>query len=93
MDKKIRTCILSKKKAKQEDLIQICFMPCWKISINEKWKSFIKWRSVYLTNSKKTIEKFLQKWIKFLNNFLKKEVSEDDYNKLKVLIKNFCKNK
>ena len=79
----IRTCIISREKLNQKDLIQIYIDFSWEININKSWISWKKWRSVYLKNDKKIIEQFLKRPINFFKNFIKKDVKKENFDKIK----------
>ena len=82
MDTKIRTCIITRKKGRQNEMMQIIYHPSWNVVINKKWQSWEKWRSVYLFDTEKNIEHLCKRWVMFLNRVLKNKVSNDEYDKL-----------
>ena len=82
MDQQIRTCIISRNKDQNTNLVQIRVHPSWKIILCENWESWKKWRSIYLTKSKKTINEFSKRGIKFFSNFIKRKIEKDKYNEL-----------
>ncbi len=87
MDKQIRTCIISRKKDEKNNLIQISIHPSWEIQVLEKWESWIKWRSIYLSKSKKVIDEFENRWVKFFSNFIKRKVYKEKYECMLVDLK------
>lgn len=63
-----RTCVSTRKKSKQEDLLRVTFdKKSWKLNEVNK----IQGRSFYITKDKKSIQKFLKKKnYGFIKNFV-----------------------
>lgn len=86
-----RTCLITRKKLEKSQLFQIKFnskLDNWNWEFIFWWSENknISWRSIYIQNDKKIFEQFLKKPKKFLENFLKRKISEEKFLKMKEKI-------
>ena len=81
-----RTCLITREKLNKSELFQIKFSKNWEFILWKSEEKNIWWRSIYLKNSEKIFEQFLKRPKNFLENFLKRKISEEKFLELKKFL-------